>query len=211
MSVRISYSYPKGKFEKNLREMNLPVAKAATDAILEVRQTFETAARANIAAAGFSRRWQTGYRVLKFPRGAKPAIDVAAFGYHKIGYANVFERGAKVSGKPLLWLPLPGAPKKIGREKVTPKLYAQKVGPLQYVSRPGKAPLLLGKKSGRGKKLSLKSLRRGASGAGKTSMVPLFVGLKAVSIGSKFDISAVAERVAARLPEIYHRHFQAGN
>lgn len=208
MSFRLVVSAIDGRFAKAMAEINDPIAKAATDTILEVRKTFEMEARANIAAAGFSRRWQTGYRVLKFPKNRKPAVDVAAFGYHKIGYANVFERGAKISGKPLLWLPLPSAPKKIGREKVTPRLYAARVGPLQYVSRPGKAPLLLGKKGGRGKKTTLASLRKGAAGGPSTS-IPLFIGLKTVSIGRKFDISAVAERLLARIPEIYAKNLKA--
>lgn len=209
MTLKLVYAALKGDFQQAFNAKYEPVAIAATNAINVIRADFEREARQNIAQAGFSRRWQRGYRVRKLPKGRKPAIDVAALGRHSIFYANIFERGGVIHGKPLLWLPLPTTPKKIGREKISPRVYAARIGPLQYVSRPGKAPLLLAKKGGRGK-TTLASLRRGAAGGASVS-VPLFVGLKQVTIPSKFDISSVAERVAATLSEIYAREFAAVN
>ena len=70
--------------------------------------------RADIAAAGFSRRWQNAFRVDVFPRGRKVSVDAAAWVFHKIPYAEVFEEGATIRGRPYLWIALPGTPTRIG-------------------------------------------------------------------------------------------------
>src|SRR4029079_3825172 len=77
------------------------------------------------------------------------SLRPAAFIYHKIRYAGVFEEGAVIGGQPLLWLPLPTVPLRRGRP-MTPSQYARSVGPLVSVQRPGSPPLLFPKyRSGR--------------------------------------------------------------
>jgi len=60
---------------------------------------------AGIAAGGLSRKWQNALRVNIYPPQGD-SMHPAAFVYHKIRYAGVFEDGAVIGGQPLLWLPL---------------------------------------------------------------------------------------------------------
>ena len=196
------------------REMNASIAPVATAATLAMRETakeVQEAGRQNIAAAGFSSRWRTGFRAVAYPRGSKKAVDAVAYTKHKIGFANVFEQGARISGKPLLWVPLPGTPTKIGGKRMTPRLFSSKVGPLQYVDS-GKRPLLFAKVSrgrgsnstfGRSGKVSLARLRKGGN-----QSVPVFVGLPIVDIARRFDISGVIDRAIVKLPAKYYNNLR---
>ena len=99
------------------------------------------------AANGRTRSGSTATRA-----GSEVSINAAAHVYHRIPYAWVHEEGATIHGQPLLWLPLSHAPDKIGRFRMTPRRYP---GPLQFVRRAGKPPLLvakLGLSRGRAKK-----------------------------------------------------------
>ncbi len=193
-----------------------PIARAATAAVGEAGERIKVAARADIAAAGFSRKWQNALRVDRYPRGGEVSINAAAHVYHRIPYAWVHEEGATIHGQPLLWLPLSHAPDKIGRFRMTPRRYP---GPLQFVRRAGKPPLLvakLGLSRGRAKKglgkVTLAAARKGAAGGGKNRVVrsvPMFVGISTVRLRKRFGILAIVRREAARLAELYAKHLKA--
>lgn len=210
-NLRLLFRATLGEFDRAFAEMAAPIAAAATAAAREAGDELKAEARADIAAGGMSKRWQNAYRVNVYPKGGQSSIDAAAFGFHKIPYAAAFEEGASIVGRPRLWLPLSGTPKKIGRQKLTPELYRQKVGPLQYVARPGKAPLLMARQAAKSRSrrggVSLSSLRRGAAGSGPTRSVPLFVGVDRVQLRKRFHIAAIAERIRGRLADLYVKHF----
>lgn len=143
--LKLTFAAATGKFEKAFKEMSLPMATAATGAVREAAEDIKVEGRQDIAAAGFSGRWQNALRVEDYPKGKTVSMGAAALIHHKIPYAEVFESGAMIRGKPLLWLPLSSTKKMLGREKMTPKLYEAKIGPLTFVKRSnGKAPLLFG-------------------------------------------------------------------
>lgn len=102
-----------------------------------VTELIETEGRANIAEGGnFSTpRWQQGFRAtLQFVARNDLVIRVT----HAVSYWRVFEFGAKILGKPLLWIPLSFGNAN-GRR-------ARDYGaPLFRVNRPGRAPLLMSK------------------------------------------------------------------
>ncbi|MDG4903217.1 DUF6441 family protein [Mesorhizobium sp. WSM4962] len=210
--ARFRYSYRQGEFAAGMAAMKDPVAFAGTAAITEAADIVKAEGRADIAAAGFSRRWQNTLRANIYPKG-RTSIDAAALIYHKIQYAGVFEKGAVIGGKPTLWLPLPTAPKRAGRSKMTPALYVRTVGPLVSIERPGKPPLLAGRiaTNRRGQinkgKVTLSALRRGAAGAPST-LVPLFIGVDRVSIRDRFSIAEITGRAAARLGALYVKHLR---
>lgn len=211
-NLRLAYSYVTGQFEQALVDMTKPIAETATAAIREAGSELLQDGRANIAGAGFSRRWQTAYRVRYFPKTRKPVIDSVALGYFRTPYFGVFETGASIKGKPLLWIPLPQTPKKINAKRITPTLYREKIGPLFFVKRPGGNPLLFGKQASRGRRtggtLSLASLRKGSALNTTARNVPLFVGLSSVNLRKRFKLTAIAERIAKKLPEFYARNFK---
>lgn len=215
--MKLKYEAPaRGRFLKGITEQQGPIARAVTTAFREAAKQIEDRGRANIAGAGFTRRWQSGFRVTVTPRqfSLRPVIR----GTHRIGFVNIFERGGRIGGEPLLWLPLPTAPKRIAGKRTTAAAYAKEVGPLISINRPGKAPLLAGQalraQSGRA---SLAALRTGARHASsrraggrgrRTVLVPLFVGIRQAQIRKRFNVSPIYDAVRGQLGELYLKNFQ---
>ena len=203
-----------GAFIKSFMATAEPIARAATAAIVEAAGEIKADARAQIASAGFSRKWQNALRVDQYPKGGETSINAAAHIWHRIHYAGVFEEGASILGSPFLWLPLSHAPQKIGRFRMTPRRYP---GPLQFVRRPGKPPLLVAQlglsraKARNPGKVSLAAAKKGTAGGGRNRVIrsiPMFVGISAVTIRKRFRITQIISRAAGRLGEIYFRHLK---
>ena len=219
MALGLLYAASKGEFSKAMRELYRPMAVAASAAITEAAAGIKTESRASIARAGFTKRWENAFRVNVYPTRGQVSVDAAALAFHKIPYAEVFESGATIRGKPLLWLPLPGRPKKLARKRLTPEVFKKQIGPLSYVDRRGKPPLLVApaalsraQASKRHPKVTAAALRRGASGtAGSRSTVrgvPIFVGVPRVDIPKKFGLLKVIKRGADRLAALYLKHLK---
>src|SRR5580765_5219605 len=154
-------------FDKTRRQLIHAAQGAVKDAAAEaVKQ-----GRAQIASAGFSSRWQRGLQS-KFLGGDpnKPARLI----FHRVAFMSVFERGATIGGKPLLWLPieenLPGNVR-------SPRKYH---GKLVSVNVAGKPPMLFD--------------------AAKRDLGPLFVGVKQVKIRKRFALIELFKSIAARVP-----------
>ena len=212
MSLRLTYRALRGEFAAELQKIEQPIAKAATAAVREAAELAKTAGRANIAGAGFSRKWQNALQAKVYPPN-RDSMRPAALIYHKVTYARVFEEGAVIHGKPLLWLPLPNAPVGAGGRGIPASKFRQQVGwPLYTIRRPGKPPLLganvrmTGARAG--KAISLRLLRRGRNpgGRGAVRLVPLYVGVEVASIDKRFAILDAVRRAAAQLPELYLKH-----
>lgn len=210
--ARIRYDYKKAEFAQAMAAMKDPVAFAGTSAISEAADIIKREGRADIGAAGFSKKWQNALRTEVFP-SKRYSMEASAYIWHKIVYAGIFEKGGVIGGKPRLWLPLPTAPKRAGRSKMTPALYVKTIGPLVSIERPGRPPLLAGRlaTNRRGQtnksKVTLSALKRGGSGAPST-LVPLFIGIERVSIRDRFSIREITEKAAARLGDLYLKHLK---
>lgn len=214
-----------GQARKAFLDKERIVARAATLGMREVAEDVKRSGRAAIGRAGFSPRWQGAFRVDVYPKRGE-SINAAAFVHHNIPYAGVFEEGATISGSPYLWVPLPTAPKRIGRQKITPKLYSEHVGKLVFIRRSGGRPLLAGRlnaRSGGRGKVTIAQLRRGERDARraaatsafggnasrlKTTIVPLFVGLPSVKIRGRFGLQAIFDNARARLAAAYFRNLR---
>ncbi len=163
-----------------------------------------------------------------FPRHGRVSINAAALMFHKIPYFWVFQEGATIRGKPRLWLPLKGTPPFIGRkppagERMTPAAFREKIGPLTYIDRAGKPPLLaapvaLSRNQARQRRPTVKlpvlergaALAKGGGSRGRTvlRMVPLFVGLSTVTIRKRLRLLEIVERWRDRLPSLYVKNFR---
>lgn len=212
-----------GQFTKAFTAKEHIVARAATSGLKEVAGDVKRFGRAAIARAGFSARWQAAFRVDIYPRRGE-SINAAAFVHHNIPYAGVFETGATISGHPYLWLPLPNAPKRIGREKITPARYLQSVGKLIFIRGRGGRPLLAGRVNTRsGGKVTIAALRRGERDARRgsatsafggdpsklrTRVVPLFVGIPNVRIRGRFGLTAIFDHARSMLAAAYLRNLK---
>lgn len=210
--MKAKIEHKRGEFLSAFMASEAPIAQGATAAVKEAAEAIKSGARGSIAAAGFGKKWQNALRVDVYPKSG-PSINAAAHIYHKIPYAWVFEEGAKIAGSPRLWLTSTGVPQKIGRNRMTPKNYP---GPLQYVSRPGKAPMLMAQvrvskaaaKKKAPPKLSAAAIRRGTAGSGVLRSVPVFVGVSSVKLRKRFDVSGAVSRTAGQLGALYMKHLE---
>lgn len=198
------------------------MAHAATSAMYEAGDQLKLRGRANIGQAGFSSRWQNAWRVNVYPvRGV--SLEPAAFGFHKIGYSGVFESGATITGKRgLLWLPIGNNLPKAGRRKIsTPrdlvgrgvKLFSIKGQGRPLLGASVRVPTALpGNKSTRRDqafKLSLAKLKKGSGGKrGVVQTVPLFSGVRSVTLKKRFNIAGVAQQVSGQLGALYFANLE---
>lgn len=210
--TRINYRYSPGIFTRVFLETGEAMERAAQAAVKAAGEQAKAQGRSHILSAGLGTRFANALRLNVYPKKGT-SLRAAAQIYHKIPYAGVFEEGATIWGKPRLWLPLPSTPQKYGRYRLTPERYAKAIGPLQYVKRPGKAPLLFAKvkttKSGKPAKPSLSRLKAGARGQGATTSVPLFVGIDSVSIRKRLDITGIVRKARDRLAEFYTENMRS--
>jgi hypothetical protein len=108
-----------------IRDKQRPVAEAAVATLRETAANSVQEGRQDIASAGrFTGTWVSGlqYRTKGAAVGDEPSLQAQATIFHRYGIAAVFEHGATISGKPLLWLPTtPGAPppKKSGKKLIS--------------------------------------------------------------------------------------------
>lgn len=218
LGLRLSFDILTGKWAAQMHATSVVMAKAATGAMDEVVSIVKPESRAEIAAAGLSRRWQNALRVTRYPnRKGAFAMDPAVYVFHKIEYAGVFADGALIKGSPWLWLPLSNIPKSFGGQMTRPERVAAILGgtsKLVPMQAPGKPPLLGAElrlsRTAAGAaepKVTLAALKRGNSqGTGVLRTIPLFVGIREVNIHKKLDIAGVCQRARDRIPALYAQH-----
>lgn len=123
------------KLKDRARKFSEKQTLALQSTARKAAELIETEGRANIAQGGnfSSPRWQEGFRaVLSFAARSDMTIRVT----HAVSYWRVFEFGAKILGKPMLWIPLSFGNANGRRARDYGK-------PLFRVNRPGRAPLLM--------------------------------------------------------------------
>lgn len=170
-------------WKQAMREKNRTVAEAAVAALKETAANAVTAGRKDIASAGrFGSKWQEGlkYRTVGATKGGVASLDAKAIVYHRYGIASVFEYGATIEGKPLLWIPtVEGAPgpKQSGKRLIS-------------VNIQGKAPMLFdAEDKARDKK-------------------PLYVGVPQIRIKKRFHIIQIVEEQVQRIALLFIKHFK---
>jgi len=185
---------------------------AALGAMTDASELAKAGGRSSIAGGGFSTKWQNALRNRVYPNKEKP-LSPAALVWHKIKYASVFETGATVTGKPMLWVPLSGVPLGKGSHPLTPAQYIARIGPLRSAKDQSK-PMLLGRGTRAGitrateRKVSLRK-RAVKSGSILGDWVPLFVGVSKVRDPQRFNVTTAVKQAAAQLPALYDKHFGA--
>lgn len=211
MAPRFVYVSNAGLFPKFIAAIEDPLKKAAAFAMAEVGKEVVARGTAQVAASGLSSRWQRGLQFRVYTDAKKHPSEIAATSFfHRIGLFNVFERGIRIAPGKLMWLPITGLRSfsLLGSRRLTPKKYAETIGPLVSVNVPGKPPMLFAKadRGRRGRnKVTLASLKRGGRGVGNVESVPVFIGVPAVTIRKRFDISGIVQRATARLPQLFEK------
>lgn len=216
MALKIFYESFQEEFAEAIREIEEPIAKTATGAMREAGDILKRAARADIRRAGFSRRWQNTLKVVVHPK-SRVSMRPAASLFHKIDYSDVFETGAAIRGRPMLWLPLPSAPLKPGQQgkprQLTPRDLSVRTGARLVPMKSKAGRPLLGVKvrsNAPGGRLTLTEIRRGSAGTraqGTVRTVPVFSGHSTITIPDKFNIREITVRTGDKLPSLYLKHF----
>lgn len=214
VDLRLTFAAAKGELDAAIKAKYQPIAAAATAAIRDVAKAVKSEGRADIEPA-LGKRFANALRVNVYPSGKAVSAEAAAYIFHRIPYAAIFEDGGRIAGRPLLWLPLPSAPARIGRQRITPALYRQRIGKLRLLRRPGRRPLLVADiKIGRrtaaaGRtKFSVATLQRQASKSAKgvRRSIPMFVGLSTADIRQRIHVRRIAQHQRDRLPGLYFAH-----
>lgn len=93
---------------------------------------------------------------------------------------------------------------------MTPELFRQRIGPLAFVNRAGKKPLLFAKaKADRDTtNISLPRFRSGCRGEGPFTSVAVFVGVDSVSVRKQLNIARIIRQARDRLLQLYKASFQ---
>jgi len=165
-----------------LRDKQRAVATASVAALREAADDAVEEGRSNIAGAGaFGPKWQTGLkrRMVDATEEGGPSLQAKAIIFHKFGFAGVFEHGATISGKPLLWIP------------TTPQ------GP--PASRSGKK---LVSATVRGQPMLFDA------GDKDRQRKPLYIGVPSVRIPKKWRITEIVKEHAAQIGALFLKHFK---
>lgn len=199
MALKLSLSAVGGtkSFKKAFRRQYDFMQDAASFALDDVGSDVKSKGRLSIAAAGFSKRWQNALRVTRYPR-RETSVNAALDIRHKIPYAGIFEYGGKIKGKPLMWVPVKGVPRKKGRNTVTPSFFHKNIAKLRSVNVRGRVYLVADYKVGRGRR---------KKGAPKSNII--FVGVRQTEQTKKFDVSLAVRQGERRFAEYYIRRIRS--
>jgi hypothetical protein len=182
MAAQIKVKVDTPRWLQMIREKQRPVATAAVAALRETAANAVQEGRSNIAGAGkFGPKWQQGlqYRTLDAVDAGEPSLQAKAIIFHKFGFAGVFEHGATIQGKPLLWIPTtPGAP---------------------TASRSGKK---LVSATVRGKPMLFDANDR------DRDRKPLYIGVPSVRIPKRWRITEIVKQHAAKIAMLFLKHFK---
>ena len=169
-------------FVKMISDKQRAVATAAIAALRETAANAVQEGRENIAGAGrFGPKWQSGlqYRTKDAGEENAPSLQAKAIIFHRFGIAGVFEHGATIQGKPLLWIPTTrGAP---AASKSGKKLVSATV---------------------RGKPMLFDANDR------DRQRKPLYIGVPQVRIRKQFHITEIVKQHVARIAQVFIKHFK---
>jgi hypothetical protein len=163
--------------ERAFKAAQAAAQHCATDMVEQGKQDMKSAGNFG------SERWQAGLHAYVSYSG-RAEINIRFT--HEVKYWRVFEYGAIIRGKPMLWIPLQFATDAKGlRARDYPKQ-------LFRVERAGKAPLLM-TPGGKGQPAEAK-----------------YFGKEEVTIPKKFHLREVAKTASRNLPQYYKEAFRNG-
>jgi hypothetical protein len=177
--MKLVFSAQESALKALIEDIQSQIDAARAGAVQDAAKLAVAQGRANIASAGFPAKWQ---KALTSKFYLNKGSDPAALIFDTTPFAGVFESGASIGGKPLLWLPIE---RNLPAGIHSPRAYA---GKLVSVNVAGKPPLLFD--------------------AGKRQLGPLFVGISRVNIHKRFDLYRIFAQAAARMAEFYEKRIK---
>lgn len=179
VQIRFDGKQAGNQFQARVKKYSEQQIKATQYAANKAKDEIERLGRANISKGGKfqSERWQAGFRAT-VQYLSRSGIIIRAT--HAVKYWRVFEFGATIKGKPMLWIPLSFASDAIGKSA------RDFGGKLFRVDRPGKAPLLM------------------------SDTGPKYFGKESVTIPRKWRLRETIRTVVKRLPAYYKEGMRNG-
>ena len=163
---------------RNTQRQGDRVRTAARQAAQDLADSILSQGRVDIAKAGkFGARWIFGLQARVGEGGGNIRVSIT----HDNPFFRVFQRGALIKGKPLLWIPLSFAS---GVQGIFARNYP---GRLVRVDSKAGDPLLLDTATGQ----------------------PKYVGLTEVTVPKKFHILEIARQTAAQTTALYRTRWRA--
>lgn len=196
MALSFKFASNAAEWKKDLREKQKPVAEASVAALRDVAATSVQEGRKDIAAAGqgFTHaQWLSGlqYRTKGAREGGQASLDTTATVYHKYGIAGVFEYGATIKGRPLMWIcEHKGATASRFDVSLRQKRGGQTRSPYLVSATIGGTPVLFDKRD--------KSCDR----------KPVFIGVPQINIPKKFHITEIVEKNFENFGTYFYLHFK---
>jgi len=182
MPAQFKFTVDQTLWVKMIRERQRPVATAAVEALRETADDAVVEGRANIASAGrFGANWQRDLRkrMVHAREGGEPSLEAKAIVFHKSSLAPIFEKGIRIQGNPLLWIPTdPGEPpaRKSGKKLVSATI--------------------------RGLPVLFDAADR------DRHRKPLYVGVRSAYIPKKWHITEIVKRHAKLIGLLFIKHFK---
>jgi hypothetical protein len=184
MALRVRITTDPIKLSRAFLEKTRPIATAAVAALKEVSEDAVDEGRADIGAAGpgfHHAKWQSGYkyRLKGATKNGVPSMEAISFFSHRYGLASVFQEGATIKGKPLMWIPT---------RKGTPA--------------PGKSRKKLTFATVKGVPLAFDADDH------NRKRKPLYIGVPRVTIPKKFHLNEIIEQNAEKIGEAFLKEFK---
>ena len=176
--MKFVFSAPERAIERLLEDIARQIDEARAGAVQDAAKLAVAEGQANVASAGFAGRERTVKSRFFKNKGGDPAALV----FFSMPFVGVFERGATISGRPLLWLPIK---KNLPAGVRSPRKYGRR---LVSVNIAGKPPLLFD--------------------AANRKLGPLFFGTPSATIKKRLDLRRIFARAAERMQEFYEQRIK---
>lgn len=190
-------------FRKALAGTENQIATAVTAAMREATDGLKADLRQDVTGAGLGQRLANTWRGKTYPDSGV-SVEAAAYVWTKAPkLIDAYERGVTIRPREGRFLAIPTqyAGRRIGREKITPQSYERRTGQtLRFVKGKGSSSFLVA--SPRAKTTRR---RRGAAMAQKSVIV--FILVPQARVQKRLDVQGIAERWAARVPDLISRHW----
>jgi len=187
MVLRLRVNYSPAAWAKTMTKSQGAVSEAAVAALREVAALSVQEGRLNIAASGrrfaMNEKWVQGlqYRTKDATKGGEASLQAKAIIFHRFGIAGVFEHGATIEGKPLMWIPTsPDLPRirKSGKKLVFATI--------------------------RGQPVAFDAADRARD------RKPLYVGIKSAQIAKRWHITEIVKANVKKFSALFVKHFKVG-
>jgi len=183
--ARLRVTYSPTAWLTAMTQKKAAVTEASVAALREVAATSVQEGRVNIATSGgrfaTNDKWVQGlqYRTVNATKGGEASLQAKAIIFHKFGIAGVFEHGARIEGKPLLWIP------------TSPEI--------PRISKSGKK---LDFATIRGQPVAFDAADR------DRQRKPLYVGVREVNIAKRWRITEIVKANVKKFSALFLKHFK---